>query len=165
MIKIILAAFLGFLAIALNLKAATEERSFDINNYQGKVVYLDFWASWCVPCRKSFPWMNKMRQKYSNEQLEIIAINLDKEHDLALEFLKNYPAEFTVMFDPKGELAKKYQIPGMPSSILFDQKGKAIEAHGGFFEEKINEYEHQIETAINQNKLIMLEGILNEDKK
>ncbi len=152
MFKFIVAVCLCFLANLTNLKATESEPLFDISNYSGKVVYLDFWASWCVPCRKSFPWMNQLRQKYSKEELTIIAVNLDREHQLAIEFLKTYPADFEIIFDPKGELAKKYQIPGMPSSILFDQQGKIITAHSGFFQEKISEYELEIEQVINKPK-------------
>lgn len=148
MVKFIFIVLSLFLILPSNLKADESNLSLDIGQYAGKVVYLDFWASWCVPCRRSFPWMNAMRQKYSKDELIIIAVNLDKEHQLAVDFLKTYPADFTVIFDPKGDLAKKYQIPGMPSSILFDKKGQVISAHGGFFNDKIPEYEKQFETAI-----------------
>jgi len=133
-----------------NLKAVTAEDIVDISKYQGKVVYLDFWASWCVPCRKSFPWLNKMRAQYSSDQLVVLAVNLDIKRELATEFLEKYPANFDVLYDPKGVVAKKYQIPGMPSSILFDAKGKVLEAHSGFFVKKISDYELQLETAVNQ---------------
>jgi thiol-disulfide isomerase/thioredoxin len=126
------------------------EDIFDLSKYKGKVVYLDFWASWCVPCRKSFPWLNKMREKYTPEQLVIVAVNLDKEQTLAMAFLEKYPASFDITFDPKGVTAKKYEIPGMPSSILFDHNGKVIDAHSGFFTKKVVQYEAQLETAVSQ---------------
>ena len=150
--RFIAAVCLLFLISLPNVKAAESQPLFELSNYSGKVVYLDFWASWCVPCRKSFPWMNQLRQKYSKEELVIIAVNLDREHQLATEFLKTYPADFEVIFDPKGELAKKYQIPGMPSSILFDQQGKVITAHSGFFQDKIPEYELEIAQVISKQK-------------
>ena len=63
----------------------------------GKVIWVDFWASWCVPCRRSFPWMNTMQSKYGPEGLEIIAVNLDKERALADGFLAEVPAEFSLL--------------------------------------------------------------------
>ena len=69
---------------------------------QGQVIWVDFWASWCVPCRRSFPWMNTMQRKYGAHGLQIIAINLDKDRALADGFLAEVPAEFALRFDPAG---------------------------------------------------------------
>lgn len=125
-----------------------KNQTFDIQQYKGKVVYLDFWASWCVPCRKSFPWMNKMQSQYSQDKFVIVTINLDKKKELANDFLKKYPANFQVIHDPTGKLAKKYQIKGMPSSILFNAEGKPIATHKGFFTKKIPKYETEIRSLL-----------------
>jgi thiol-disulfide isomerase/thioredoxin len=125
--------------------------SFSLTEYKGKVVYLDFWASWCIPCRQSFPWLNTIRAKYRPNELVIIAVNLDKEHALALDFLKNYPADFQILYDPKAVLAKKFQIPGMPSSLLFDKNGQVVSAHTGFFRKKIPDYEAELAKLISVN--------------
>lgn len=140
----------SILIIACNFSHLQASEIIDISKYKDKVVYLDFWASWCEPCRESFPWLNKIRQQYPQEQLAIIAVNLDKERKLATEFLKKVPANFEIVYDPKGELAQKYQIQGMPSSILFGGDGKPIKAHTGFFNKNIGEYEEQLKVAINQ---------------
>jgi thiol-disulfide isomerase/thioredoxin len=124
---------------------------FKLADYKGKIVYLDFWASWCVPCRRSFPWMNKIQASYSTDQFVIIAVNLDKKRSLADDFLKQYPANFKVVFDPKGKLAKQYQIKGMPSSVIFDRSGKPVSAHTGFFVKKIEEYQQELKQRINQS--------------
>jgi len=128
--------------------SAPTESVFDIQKYEGKIVYLDFWASWCIPCRKSFPWMNKIQAQYSSDKLVVITINLDKKKELATNFLKEYPANFQVFYDPEGKLAKKYQIRGMPSSILFDATGKPVAAHKGFFSRSIPKYEAEIKDLI-----------------
>lgn len=125
--------------------------TFDLENYKGKIVYLDFWASWCVPCRKSFPWMNQIRQEYSHDDLVIIAINLDKKWDLAEAFLKEYPANFDILYDPRGTLAKQYQLKGMPSSIVFDREGKPVSAHTGFFLKKIDLYNAEIKQLVSSS--------------
>ncbi|WP_353873662.1 TlpA disulfide reductase family protein [Aliikangiella maris] len=123
-------------------------KAIEITDYKGKVLYLDFWASWCIPCRKSFPWMNDLREKYSEDELAIVAVNLDKDKSLAQDFLEKYPASFSIAYDPEGKLAKKYQIPGMPSTIIFDKNGKVVDAHSGFFAKKIPEYEAKLEAII-----------------
>src|SRR2546427_1432439 len=87
---------------------------------RGKVVYVDFWASWCGPCRRSFPWMNAMNRKYGAQGLAIVAINVDKKRADAERFLAQIPAEFTVVFDAPGAVPAAYAVKGMPSSYLID---------------------------------------------
>ncbi|MDQ7051314.1 MAG: TlpA disulfide reductase family protein [Enterobacterales bacterium] len=126
----------------------TQLDNFDISQYKGKVVYLDFWASWCIPCRKSFPWMNQMHNKYADKNLVIIAVNLDKKQILAEKFLEQTPANFKIIYDPKGQLAKKYKIKGMPSSIIFNSSGEIVVAHTGFFVKKTLQYEKQLQSLL-----------------
>src|SRR6202451_759078 len=80
--------------------------SLDLPSSPGRVVYLDFWASWCGPCRQSFPWMEIMKSTYEAQGLEIITVNLDKDRDEADKFLKQFHPTFAVRFDPNGELAE-----------------------------------------------------------
>jgi thiol-disulfide isomerase/thioredoxin len=112
--------------------------------HRGQVVYLDFWASWCGPCRKSFPWMNEMQQKYRVQGLVIISVNLDADRTLAKEFLLENPANFLVIYDPQGDIAQQFNIQGMPSSLLIDKQGNVQQAHTGFFTHKVKLYETQI---------------------
>jgi thiol-disulfide isomerase/thioredoxin len=112
--------------------------------HRGQVVYLDFWASWCGPCRKSFPWMNKMQQKYRDQGFVIISVNLDADKTLATEFLLETPANFLVIYDPEGDIAQKFNIQGMPSSLLIDKQGNVQQAHTGFFTHKVKLYETQL---------------------
>ena len=104
----------------------------ELKKYRGQIVYVDFWASWCQPCRKSFTWMNKMQSLYGKEGLKIIAINLDEERDKANEFLKKIPANFDVAFDPAGNTATSYNVKAMPSSYLVDKNGNLVHANLGF---------------------------------
>ncbi len=121
-----------------------------MENNKGKVVYVDFWASWCVPCRKSFPWMNAMQAKYKEQGLVILSINLDAQAQLAEKFLQQTPANFAIIYDAKGLLAKKFQLKGMPSSYLFDRQGQLISAHNGFNEKKKQKYQNEINQALAQ---------------
>ena len=112
--------------------------------HRGQVVYLDFWASWCGPCRKSFPWMNDMQQKYRDQGFVIISVNLDADKTLATEFLLENPANFLVIYDPEGDIAQQFNIQGMPSSLLIDKQGNVQKAHTGFFTKKVKLYETQL---------------------
>jgi thiol-disulfide isomerase/thioredoxin len=111
---------------------------------KGKVVYVDFWASWCKPCRKSFPWMNAMQQKYAQQGLQIVTINLDADAALAREFLAKVEVQLPIIYDPGGDIAKQYKLLGMPSSYLIDTQGNIRVSHKGFFTNKQDLYEQQI---------------------
>ena len=106
--------------------------SLDLPSLRGRVVYLDFWASWCAPCRQSFPWMETLKRTYSGQGLEIITVNLDMDRADADRFLKQFHPTFDVRFDPKGELAESYKVQGMPSSVLIDRHGVTRFTHVGF---------------------------------
>ena len=122
----------------------------NLSDLKGKVVYLDFWASWCGPCKKSFPWLNTMHERYAEQGLVILAVNLDKERKLAEAFLSQIPADFVVTFDPTGDLAKTYKIPGMPTSFLIGRDGEISSVHQGFHSSKKSKYESQIQTLLSE---------------
>jgi len=118
------------------------------NIQPGEVVYVDFWASWCNPCRKSFPWMNAMHQKYQSKGFKVLAINVDKERELADVFLSQISATFPIFYDPAGDLAKAFQLKGMPSSFVINDKGAILVAHKGFFENNVAAYETEIQSFL-----------------
>jgi len=116
---------------------------------KGKVVYLDFWASWCGPCKQSFPWMNEMQAKYGAKGLQIVGINLDSKRADADKFLAEVPATFVLAFDAQGDTPKRYGIKGMPTSVLIGPDGKVLMVHAGFKAEQRDELERQIRLALN----------------
>lgn len=134
----------------VSAKITTENLHFNqlLKQHQGKVIYVDFWASWCVPCRKSFPWINQIQQKYGEDNFVIIAVNVDRDKTLADAFLKETPANFPIVYDPEGKLARQFKLKGMPSSYLLDKQGKVISAHTGFFSKKVKKYEQDIAQAL-----------------
>ena len=134
----------------LSMANSTEQLEKKLTELQGQVVYLDFWASWCGPCRKSFPWMNEMQTKYKAQGFTIVSVNVDSEKELADKFLSNNPANFTVIYDPKGKIARQFKLKGMPSSYLINKEGKIVSAHVGFVEKKKPIYEQAIKQLIQQ---------------
>jgi cytochrome c biogenesis protein CcmG/thiol:disulfide interchange protein DsbE len=121
-----------------------------LESLKGKVVYLDFWASWCEPCKKSFPWMHGIKQSYADQGFEILAVNLDKDRKLADEFLKEMEVNFIVAFDETGKCASDYKLRGMPSSYLIDRDGKVHASHVGFRENDKASLELAIKNLLNK---------------
>jgi thiol-disulfide isomerase/thioredoxin len=119
-----------------------------LSDYKGKTVYLDFWASWCGPCKQSFPWMNEMQTRYSGQGLRVVGINVDQKTDEAKAFLKDTPANFDVAFDASGKTPKTYAIKGMPTSVLIGPDGRVLSVHSGFKDEQRPELEAQIKQAL-----------------
>lgn len=132
------------------LPAYSAAPDLDLAQYKGKVIYLDFWASWCKPCRQSFPWMNAMEKKYSADGLVIVAVDLDEQRADADKFLKALPADFDIVYDSQGMLAEQYQLIGMPSSFLIGRDGTVIGRHQGFFEDSPAKFEAEIRTALGE---------------
>jgi cytochrome c biogenesis protein CcmG/thiol:disulfide interchange protein DsbE len=128
----------------------TDTGHVKLSDFEGRVVYIDFWASWCTPCRKSFPWMNAMQQRYEAQGLSIIAINLDQKPEQAKRFLKKMPANFTVAYDPEGKTAEQYNVQGMPSSYLIDRKGQIRQSHIGFRQKDREPLEQALREILNE---------------
>jgi len=145
---ILLALLLTFSATTMAEEA--NSAAFDLGQYQGKVVLLDFWASWCGPCRRSFPWLNEMHNKYEQDGLVVIGVNLDARQEDAAEFLEDYPAEFKIHFDTKATLAFQYGIEAMPSSVVIGRDGEIRASHSGFKVKQQDEYEAILVEALGE---------------
>ena len=109
---------------------------------------MDFWASWCAPCRYSFPWFNAMHEKYADEGLVILGVNTDSDAAAAQHFLETTPADFQIVYDPEGEWARAYGVAAMPSSYVFGQDGELKARHLGFLLAKREAYELVIRELI-----------------
>ena len=135
------------LFIALGARAAESPLPQPLSPYAGKVIYLDFWASWCGPCGQSFPWLNQMQAKYGKD-LTVIGVGVDTDARAADGFLKKHPASFEIVRDPAGALPEHYGIDGMPSSVLIGADGKVLHQHSGFRTQQVEEYEAAIRAAL-----------------
>lgn len=104
----------------------------DLPQYRGKVVYVDFWASWCGPCAQSFPFMSKLHQDLSGRGLQVLGVNLDEDPEEAKAFLSAHPAQFTVVSDNGGQCPMDFGVHAMPSTYVIDRKGVIRGVHLGF---------------------------------
>jgi thiol-disulfide isomerase/thioredoxin len=128
---------------------ATADR-LDLARHRGRVVIVDFWASWCKPCRQSIPWLNSLRARYGASGLTIIGVNVDAERGDAERFLRDSPIDFDIVFDPRGELAKQFDVQGMPSTFVFDRAGKRVEAFVGFRAAQRAQHEASLEKILDR---------------
>lgn len=128
--------------------SAKEQLEQALARQKGNVVYVDFWASWCGPCIKSFPWMNEIQQQYKQQGFTVISINLDADKTKASQFLQSNPASFSVIYDEKGSIAKHFDIQGMPTSMLISRDGVIKYRHSGFFNGKTAQYEDEIKQLL-----------------
>jgi cytochrome c biogenesis protein CcmG/thiol:disulfide interchange protein DsbE len=126
----------------------TDSGTVSSKSLQGKVVLVDFWASWCGPCQMSFPWLASMQERYADQGLRIVAINLDKDHAAAENFLDKHPAPFAVAFDPLAGTAKAYHVSGMPTTVLIGPDGGVLYSHVGFDAKRAMALEEQIRKAV-----------------
>ncbi|MGH8320762.1 MAG: TlpA family protein disulfide reductase [Gammaproteobacteria bacterium] len=143
-----LAIAVGLTAWTITADAATP--TLNLDDYKGKVVYLDFWASWCAPCMQSFPWMDAMQEKYGSQGLVIIAVNENKQKQNANKFLKKAPVNFKIIYDPTGILLKRYGVSGLPTSFLINPGGDIYRRHLGFSNSSSGEYEREIRRLLDK---------------
>lgn len=114
------------------LTAADDTTTYNFKQFQGKVLYVDFWASWCGPCGKSFPFLNNLNHTFKERGLQIIGVNLDEKLGDAQDFLAQYPAHFMVATGTNQQCAMEFGVKAMPSSYLVDRKGNIRHVHLGF---------------------------------
>jgi cytochrome c biogenesis protein CcmG, thiol:disulfide interchange protein DsbE len=131
------AADVGQPAPAFSLPGASGTVS--LQGLQGQLVLVDFWASWCGPCKLSLPWLAQLQQRYGSRGLQVVAINLDRQRAPADAFLAQALAGMSAMgatlavaYDPAGDVARRFAIRGMPSSVLVAPDGRVLMLHTGF---------------------------------
>lgn len=132
-----------------SLKKIGTTETVSLSSYRGKVVLVDFWASWCIPCRVSFPAYNKLYAKYKSKGFEILALNTESDLSKAQAFLKDFPADFTVLQDGK-DVAKQLNFEEMPTSFLVGKDGTILRKHSGYREGDLEKLDAEIATALGE---------------
>lgn len=135
---------------APEISATSTSGAVSLQALRGQWVYVDFWASWCGPCKQSFPWMNEMHAKYGPRGLRIVAINVDAKASDAERFLNATPAKFSVAYDARGETPKRFDVKAMPSSYLIDPNGRITLVHSGFRDSDRAELDAVFAKALNR---------------
>jgi thiol-disulfide isomerase/thioredoxin len=107
-----------------------------LEKLRGRPVYVDFWASWCGPCRQSFSVMNDLHARYAGQGLAVVAVNVDKSRADAERFLKQVAAPFPVVFDAAGITPQAWGVAGMPTAFLVDPQGRIVQIETGALEDR-----------------------------
>lgn len=126
--------------------------TISLAKFKGSVVLVDFWASWCAPCKKSLPWLNEMQAKYGSQGFSVIAVNLDADRADGEKMLSNSTL-FKVAFDPDGKTPEKFGVSAMPSSYLIDRNGTITEIFRGFEESDKEIIEKRIRSLLSNGAL------------
>lgn len=118
--------------------------------YSGKVLLVDFWATWCPPCKKSMPFLSGLRNELLEKGFEVIAINVDENSEEAQRFLNLHPVDYVTAFDPTGECPRVFEVQAMPSSYLVDRQGKVRMVHLGYRDEDQEGIRKQVDALLGE---------------
>ncbi len=136
----IFAAGAGSEAPNCALVAIGDSQNYALKQFRGKVLYVDFWSSWCSPCAQSFAFLNALDHDFKNQGLQVIGVNLDEVPEDAKAFLAKHPANFTVVADANQQCAKDFDVKAMPSAYLVDRNGIIRYVHLGFRPDEAKEF-------------------------
>jgi peroxiredoxin len=121
-----------------------------LSQYKGNVVMINFWASWCGPCRQEMPLLESIYKKYNKMGFTMIGVNVEPDSNAANEWLKATPVSFPILYDRDSKVSKLYDVAGMPSTVIIDRSGKLRVLHRGYKPGDENEYLDSIRTLIRE---------------
>jgi thiol-disulfide isomerase/thioredoxin len=155
---LLLAALVSLPALAVAPQGPAPKFSLDslagkavnLEQFKGQVVMINFWASWCGPCRQEMPLLEKMYAKYKPMGFTMLGVNVEPDPKLAVGFLEKTPVTFPILLDVKSEVSKLYQVAGMPSTAIVDRKGNLRWVHKGYKPGDENEYQNQIRALLRE---------------
>lgn len=129
-------------------KAGLDGGQVSLAAYRGKVVYLDFWASWCAPCAEALPALERLRHEFPASDFQVVAVNVDHDPAAARIFLDRRPVGYPSAFDPDGELPGRFGVRTMPTSFLIDRKGVVRHVHEGFRKGDVDDLRGRIQALV-----------------
>jgi thiol-disulfide isomerase/thioredoxin len=118
--------------------------------YKGQVVMINFWASWCGPCRQEMPLLESIYKKYNRMGFTMLGVNVEPDSQKANEWLKDTPVSFPILYDKDSKVSKLYDVAGMPSTVIIDRNGNLRALHRGYKPGDENEYLDSIRTLIRE---------------
>ncbi len=121
---------------------------FHLEDYPNQVVLVDFWASWCKPCEKAMPWLASLQARFGDQGLQIVTVNLDQNWEDAIKLAQTLPSEVVLVHDPAGVLAAERNLQGMPSTYLYNSKGRLAAVHVGFLAGEVEAKEAEIKELL-----------------
>ena len=130
--------------------ASPRDTAIDLSPYAGKVVYLDFWASWCGPCKQSFPWMMGLAKRHGEAGLVVLTVNVEPDRKAADAFLERMKSTLPVVYDPEGKIAAAFELEAMPSSFVYGRDGTLRASHLGFHLDQEQKIEAEIEKLLGE---------------
>ena len=119
-------------------------------DYKGQVVMLNFWASWCGPCRQEMPILEQLHKQYRTKGFSLVGVNVEPDSKAALKWLKSTPVSFPILFDRGSVASKLYEVQGMPNTVIIDRQGRVRFIHRGYKPGEENEYLDQIRSLIRE---------------
>jgi thiol-disulfide isomerase/thioredoxin len=128
----------------------TDGTQVSLEQFKGQVVMINFWATWCGPCRQEMPLLDQLYAKYKPMGFTLLGVNVEPDSTLASGFLQKTPVTFPILFDTKSEVSKLYQVAGMPSTSIVDRKGNLRWVHKGYKPGDENEYLNQIRALVRE---------------
>lgn len=149
-------------AAAVTLGAATKRdapdftlpsrggKSVTLSSLKGQVVMINFWATWCGPCRQEMPLLEEIYSRYNRMGFTLLGVNVEEDSRGADAFLKETPVSFPVLFDSENEVSKLYDVIAMPSTVILDREGTVRYLHKGYKPGYENEYLSQIRTLLKE---------------
>jgi len=124
--------------------------TISLQSLKGKVVLVDIWASWCIPCRAAFPAYDSLYRQYRDQGFEVLAINVDETRSAADRFLSGREFQMRVLFDPAGVAPTGFNVRAMPTSYLVDKQGAIRFSHEGFTDKALPQYRREVEQLIQE---------------
>jgi len=130
--------------------SARSGRDVSLTQYHGQVVMINFWASWCGPCRQEMPLLESIYKKYNKLGFTLLGVNVEPDSQAADDWLKATPVTFPILYDKESKVSKLYDVAGMPSTVIIDRRGKLRMLHRGYKPGDENEYLDSIRSLIRE---------------